>query len=103
MKVLIKSIDVYSYIVKGTARYNQKAFWKIDADIFLRLQVPIESPAHAYPVGEYTFHPDSCRTGKYDNPEFDSFGLKLIPLSSKSLIDSANENKQPEIKSPLRA
>lgn len=64
--------------------YNQFAYVVLpDSPFPQKMKIPVESPALAYPVGNYQLDPRCFHIGNFDSLSVNTFELKLIKLDHK--------------------
>lgn len=62
--------------------YNQYGYVHLGEAFPIKMKVPVESPAQAYPVGKYQLSLQSIRVGRFDALEIDPYNIILEPLQA---------------------
>jgi len=57
--------------------FNQFGYVYLGDAFPVKIKIPLESPAQAYPVGEYELNIRSLRVGRFDALEIDDYNIKL--------------------------
>lgn len=71
--------------VKENTFYSQTAYADMGGAFPVAFEIPLETPAHAYPIGnDYVLSPSSFKVNQYGNLELNRFQIKLDRISSKS-------------------
>lgn len=71
-----------SKTVKDNTFYSQTAYAYLGGAFPVAFEIPLETPAHAYPIGDdYTLCPSSFKVNQYENLELNRFKLKLVRVS----------------------
>lgn len=66
--------------------YIQKAYIHKGGAFPEEIELTVESPAHAYPVGQYNLDPSCFRANKYRKLEINPYGIKLMPVKASETI-----------------
>lgn len=64
-----------------TAFYAQYGYAHLGGAFPVKMKIPLESPAMAYPVGEYQLALESFRIGRFDSLEVNPYNIKLVPIN----------------------
>ena len=64
---------------KNGTRYYQKAYAHMGGAFPQEIEIPLRSPAEAYPVGDFSLSVSTFQVGKYKNLELNPFEVLLVP------------------------
>lgn len=84
VKIIQGTNDVHSRTVTNkdtgviTTYYNQFGYVDLHEAFPIKFKIPVESPAQAYPVGDYKLAISSFRVGRFDSLEIDPYKIKLV-------------------------
>jgi hypothetical protein len=78
-----------SRTTKTGVRYYQEAYAHLGGAFPQKIEVPLQAPADASPIGDYSLDISNFQAGKYKNLELNPFELKLIPFNAKGVSKAA--------------
>lgn len=92
LDVVVSSRDTEKDGVK-TTRYSQEEVYIYTGSRFpLMIVIDIDSPAKAYPPGEYRLNPKCFSVTKYGRFEINPYAIELLPLA-KPVLATPQLNK----------
>ncbi|RDL42757.1 hypothetical protein DN730_18230 [Marinomonas piezotolerans] len=66
---------------KSGLRYYQEAYAHLGGAYPQQIEIPLQAPTDAKPVGEYELDLSAFRVGRFKNLELNPFDLPLIPTA----------------------
>lgn len=63
---------------KNGLRYFQEAYAYLGGVYPQQIEIPLRTPADAYPVGDYTLDISAFKVGRFKNLELNPFELRLV-------------------------
>lgn len=64
---------------KTGVRYYQEAYAHLGGAYPHQIEVPLKTPAEAYPIGDYSLDHSNFQVGKYKNLELNPFEFRITP------------------------